>query len=230
MASLNLESITDQVRSLLQREIEAGKLAPGTRIHEAEFSERLGISKSPLRFALHQLKQDGIIRIEPRKGFFVAVPTKREIAELLEMREVLEGLAARRAASRADRAIVRRLEACVASFEEATVNDRQTEFFAANHRFHRLLAEASKSAELISSLKVINIRLHVNWLRAKMFRAPDLVPAYREHLGIIEAIRAGDADRAEYLAAAHVTNVPWATVMEDDAAVVEPEARAGASA
>lgn len=222
MALLNLESITDQVRGFLQREIEAGRLSSGTRIHEAEFAQKLGISKSPLRLALYQLKQDGIIRIEPRKGFYVAEPTKEEMTQLLEMREVLEGLAARRAAIRANPKIVRRLEACFAGYEEGNLEERRLEFAAVDHRFHRLLVNASESAELVGTLEVINIRLHMSRLRARLARHHDLVPLHREHLAIIEAIKAKDAERAEYLAAAHVANVPWASVMQADVDVAEP--------
>lgn len=216
MTSLNFESITDQIRSLLQREIEAGKLKPGARIREAAYAEKLGVSKSTLRFALYQLQQAGIIRIEPRKGFYVAVPTKAEMIELLEMREVLEGLAARRAATRSNAKTVRRLQACFADFDQSDLERKKMEFAAADHLFHRRLAEASGSEALVKTLEAINIQLHMNRLRARISRHHDLVPLHREHLAIIEAIDAKDAERAECLAAAHVANVPWASFMQDE--------------
>ena len=216
MASLNLESITDQVRGVLLREIEAGKLTPGTRIHEADLAQELGISKSSLRFAIYQLKQDGIIRIEPRKGIYIATPTNKELAELVEMREGLEGLAARRAASRADNKMVRRLEACFAGFDKGNINNRLVEYGGANQRFHRLLIESSESGELIKTLEVINVRLHLNWLRARLPHNRDLRVAHGEHLAIIEAIKAKDADQAENLVAAHVVRVPWALAITAD--------------
>ncbi len=230
MASLKLESITDQVRGILLREIEAGKLTPGTRIHETALAQKLGISKSPLRFALYQLKQDGIIRIEPRKGIYVATPTNGELVELVEMREVLEGLAARRAAVRANDKMVRGLEACFAGFKEGSINKRLTEYAAANQQFHRRLIEASKSVELIKTLEVIKVRLHLNWLRARLPHNPDLVGVHREHLSIIEAIRANDADQAESLVAAHVASVPWATAIATDTVAAEQSAAFASSA
>ena len=213
MESLNLESITDQVRSILLRDIEAGKLAPGARIHEARFAQELGISKSPLRFAIYQLKQDGIIRIEPRRGIYIAIPTNKELAELVELRGGLEGLAARRAAVRASAKTVRELETCFAGFDEGSINNRLDEYAAANRKFHRRLIEASGSSELIKALDVIKVRLHLNWLRARLPHKRDLVGVHREHLSIIEAIRAKDGDKAESLVAAHIANVPWATAV-----------------
>ena len=105
MARINNDSITDQVHQFLQREIEAGSIQPGARIVEDQIAQQLGISKTPLRLALHQLKQDKIVNIEPRRGIYLAVPTLREFLELIEMREVLEGLAARRAALQARPAV-----------------------------------------------------------------------------------------------------------------------------
>ena len=121
MTPLNSDSLTDQVRDLLQREIEAGRLVPGTRIREDEFASLLGISKSPLRVALHQLKQDGIIQIRPRRGFYVAVPTHEQVLQLLQMREVLEGLAARLAANAASSQFIESLENCFSGFSKQTL-------------------------------------------------------------------------------------------------------------
>lgn len=207
MPKINLESITDQVRHLLQREIEAGRLTPGTRIREDEFARELGISKSPIRVALHQLKQDGIVRIESRRGFYVAMPTSEQVIELTEMREVLEGLAARRAAARPDRGFVKELAACFAGFREKDLQKRRMEYSRADLKFQRLLAEASGSAELIRMLEVVNLRLHMSRLYAGLMANHDLVPVHQQHLEIIAAIRAGDPDRAETATCAHVAIV-----------------------
>jgi len=207
MPKINLESITDQVRHLLQREIEAGRLTPGTRIREDEFAKELGISKSPIRVALHQLKQDGIVRIEPRRGFYVAMPTAEQVIELTEMREVLEGLAARRAAERPDKGFVKELSACFAGFREKDLQKRRMEYSRADLRFQRLLAEASQSTELIRALEIVNLRLHMSRLYAGLMANHDLVPVHQQHLEIIAAIKAGNPDRAEAEACAHVAVV-----------------------
>jgi len=204
MTKLNLQSITDQVRDLLQMEIEQGKLTPGTRIREEHLAKELGISKSPIRVALHQLKQDGIVRIEPRRGAYVAMPNAQQILELTEMREVLEGLAARRAAERTNKAMIAQFEQCFAGFKEKELSFRRMEYSMADLRFQRLLAEASGSAELIRTLQVINIRLHMSRLYADLMANHDLIPVHQQHLEIIAAIKAGDADKAEAVTAAHV--------------------------
>jgi DNA-binding GntR family transcriptional regulator len=204
---LNLVSITDQVRHLLQREIEDGNLTPGTRLREDHFAQELGISKSPIRLALHQLKQDGIVRVEARRGFYVAMPSAEQVLELTEMREVLEGLAARRAACRNDKAFVQELRDCFAGFKEQDLSKCRMEYSRADLRFQRLLAEASQSVELIRALENVNLRLHMSRLYADLMANHDLVPVHKQHLQIIAAIEAGDPDRAETAAAAHVSAI-----------------------
>jgi len=214
MDALIAESLTDQVRRLLQRVIEAGEIAPGTRIHEEEFAKKLGISKSPLRVALHQLKQDGIIRIEPRKGIYVAMPKDEELLELLEVREVLEGLAVRRAVKNADDSFVRRLEACFAGFDKQDLDARRLEYAAADFRFQRLIVEASDSSELTKTLKNANVRIHMSRLFANHSGHHDLTPYHQEHLGMIEAFKARDPIRAEAIAISHVERVRTQFIMK----------------
>lgn len=211
MAHINTDSITDQVHQFLHREIEAGNIQPGARIFEDRIAQQLGISKTPLRLALYQLKQDKIVRIEPRRGIYLAIPTHLEFLELIEMREVLEGLAARRAALQPDRRFVSQMKACFAAFNKGNFDDQDGKgrYAAADHRFHRLLVQAADSAELLGSLSVINIRLHMNRLRRGFSKFHDLRPIHREHMEIIVAIAAGDAKSAETLVRMHIRNVPW---------------------
>lgn len=213
---INRDSITVQVHQLLQHEIESGNIEPGARIFEERLARQLGISKTPLRLALHQLKQEGIVDIQPRRGVYLAVPTLSEFLELVEMREVLEGLAARRAALQPDRRFVAQMKACFAGFSNSNLNElgAKGKYAAADHRFHRLLVQASGSAELVANLSVTNIRLHMNRLRRSFSKRRDLRPIHQEHLDIIQAIKAGDGDEAEALVRMHIRNVPWQEVLQ----------------
>jgi DNA-binding GntR family transcriptional regulator len=141
------------------------------------------------------------------------------------MREVLEGLAARRAALQPDRQFIHHMKACFGGFNRTNLNELglKGKYAAADHRFHRLLVQASGSAELIANLSIINIRLHMNRLRRSFSKLRDLRPIHQEHLAIIEAIEAGDAGRAEALVQAHIRNVPWEEVLQgSDIATAKP--------
>ena len=219
-------SIADQVYEVLNRAIESGQFAPGARVHEDEIARDLGISKTPLRLALHQLRRDGVVRIEPRKGIYLAVPTLTEIIELIEVREVLEGLAARRAAQQSDRGFVGEMEACLKPFSEENLGRRRLKYAAADHRFHSLLVEASGSAELVKALQVINIRLHQHRLDNQAI-GHDLRPIHRQHLMIIRALKAGDAERSETLVRDHVRHQLAVKILkESEAARAGHEAKA----
>lgn len=207
------KSITEQVYEILQRGIETGTFRPGERIREDRLAIKLSVSKTPLRIALHQLKENGLVRIDPRLGIFLAVPTETEVAQLVEMREVLEGLAARRAARYASEKFISRLRACFERFNENNLTDDRQAYAAADHKFHGLLIAGAESAELQNTLKIINLRLHMNRLRRSYTRGHDLVPIHREHLQIIDALEARDSVSAENLVRAHIRNIAWRAVV-----------------
>ena len=219
-------SIADQVYEVLNRAIESGQFAPGARVNEGEIARDLGISKTPLRLALHQLRRDGVVRIEPRKGIYLAVPTLTEIIELIEVREVLEGLAARRAALQADRSFVGEMEACLKPFSEENLGRKRLKYAAADHRFHSLMVKASGSAELMKALQVTNIRLHQHRLDNQAV-GHDLRPIHRQHLALLRALKAGDAERSEALARDHVRHqLALKMLKESEAARARHEAKA----
>ncbi|MBN8919779.1 MAG: GntR family transcriptional regulator [Rhizobiales bacterium] len=222
MRKIKRESLTDQVLDILQGEIDAGRIAPGARIVEERIAEQLGVSKTPLRLALHQLKQDGIVRIEARQGIYLAIPTPGEVAELVEIREVMEGLAARRLARAAHKSIVAALRECFSGFTETNVNDKRSKFATADHAFHRQLVTLAGSRELTRVMSVVNLRLHMNRLRHIVSRGHDLRPLHKEHMAIIAAIGSGDAQKAELLGRAHVRNVPWQTILREIGGPLSP--------
>src|SRR5215218_7099701 len=94
-------SYAEQARTLLRRSILNGVYGPGQRLKEMEISRVLGISRSPVREAIQGLANEGLVRIAPQKGAFVANLNATEVAELYEVREALEIMAVRLAAERA---------------------------------------------------------------------------------------------------------------------------------
>ena len=228
MERIKQDSITDQVYRILHRAIEEGHFKLGARIYEHALARELGTSKTPLRVALHQLKRDGVIRIEARKGIYLAIPTRTEVIELIELREVLEGLAARRAALQPDRQFVKQLDACLSGFDERNLAKRRLDYAAADHRFHTLLAQASGSSELAKTLQGINIRLH-QYRIDHQTSGHDLRPIHRQHLGIIRAIEAGDASRSEELARTHVRHQLALRLLQESQAAAHDEERPLAS-
>src|SRR2546426_208867 len=85
-----IASLTDQAHRSIKRFILAGNLDTEERLTESFFADRLGISKSPIREALNALQNEGLLRIEPRKGIFIYRFSAKEITDLYELREALE--------------------------------------------------------------------------------------------------------------------------------------------
>ena len=183
------DSISDQICRLLREDITAGRLRPGERIVEETIANELGVSKTPLRLALHQLKRDGLVRVEGRSGIYVATPSLTEVLELMELRAVLEGLAAARMARTGRKAeYLAQMKALLAGFDENTLNDNRLEFAAADLQFHRLLVLGSRSRELINTTENISLRLHLNRLRKMQSDQHDLRRVHREHIAIVAAV------------------------------------------
>jgi DNA-binding GntR family transcriptional regulator len=202
------ESISDQICRLLREDLIAGRLRPGDRIVEERIARELGVSKTPLRLALHQLKRDGLVQVKARSGIYVATPSLTEVLELMELRAVLEGLAAARMARTGRKAeYLAHMKALLAGFSENSLNDNRLDFTAADLQFHRLLVLGSRSRELISTTENISLRLHLNRLRKTQSDQHDLRVVHREHLAIVAAIEVGDAALAESLVRDHIRSI-----------------------
>ena len=117
-----------------------GRLGPGEHLVETELARLLGVSRQPVREALHRLEAEGWVDLRPNQGAFVHVPTDHEVDELLDVRELLEVQTARLAARSASRAAVARLLDIWHEGENAVASGDTESIVAANNRFHAELA------------------------------------------------------------------------------------------
>ena len=194
-------SLVNKVYEYLRDGIIEGDLRPGTRLLERELSERLDVSRIPIREALPQLEAEGLITTLPRRGSIVTQLTLRDIDELFSVRTSLEVLAARLASQQAAQRSSTLLSPAFARAELATAQGQQTEIAAANAAFHEAIVELSGSRLLNSMMAPISAR--VRWLfRLTSDRDPGVLCT--EHRELYEAICAGDTELAASLAFVHV--------------------------
>ena len=187
-------------RRLLQA-IQRGTLKPGTRVREAEIAQGLGISRTPVRDAIRRLEGEGLIVHVPRDGAVVKRLDAREIIELYEIREVLEGAAARMAALRASDVEVSELEDLNALMRECGRDPIRAA--DANRQFHGCLYEAAKNRYLIDAVTALANAMTL--LRGTTLTVGDRCEtAYTEHEEIVDGIRNRDPDRAGQAASAHI--------------------------
>ncbi|HXE15896.1 MAG TPA: GntR family transcriptional regulator [Stellaceae bacterium] len=204
-----------QIRELILR----GELGPGERITEEGLAERLLVSRTPVRAALPALAREGLLTPSETRGYFVRSFSQQDVIDAIELRGVLEGMAARLVAERgAPPSLLRDLQSCLAEgdriFDKTSFADGDEESFAAmNLRFHALIVAAADS-RVIADAITANDRVPFAAAGAVAF---DKMPpefmfgllryAQRQHHAIVEALTRGQSGRVEFLMHEHVQPV-----------------------
>ncbi|USD62463.1 GntR family transcriptional regulator [Vibrio sp. SCSIO 43140] len=187
-------------QKLLQA-IRHGELTPGTRVREIEVAEMLGISRTPVRDAIRRLESDGLLIHLPRQGAVIKQLDQKEVIELYEVREVLEGTAARYAARHASEIELAELE----DFNDIMLSNAKDpiKVAEANRLFHQALYRAGNNRYLIDALNSLSNALTL--LGGTTLQEGERTQtAYQEHQAIIDAIRQRDGDKAEQAARHHI--------------------------
>lgn len=199
------DRLGDTVYERLRDEILVGVLSPGSRLSVPALAERLTVSRSPVRDAVLRLTQERLAREEPRRGAVVAEVSLADLAALYEVREVMEGLAARLAVENAGRKFVDELAAAVASHEQVVAAADIAGHYVADTRFHQLIRQASGNDEVIRVLDDIQGRVRLAMRSTTVTAGPE--QAVCDHRAILEAIRSGDPADAEAAARAHIARL-----------------------
>jgi DNA-binding GntR family transcriptional regulator len=224
---IDVRTLADAAYDMLEREILNGTLAPGTALGEAELAGRLGISRGPLREAINRLEGRRLLQRVPHVGVRVICLSDKEVGEIFAMREVLEGLAARLAARWMTLPEIDALAAC-AGFRHRKPADDGPAPAPVRDDFHVRLVEGSRNARLIETLcddMYSLLRLY----RIRSGSTPARAHASDEHLEIVAAIRARDADAAERLMRAHVIRARDSLNLDLDEAMPVPMSRSRAT-
>ncbi len=190
----------EQAYQYLVEAIQAGRLAPGTRLREIELAETLGLSRTPVREALSRLQSEGLAANDPARGLIVTELDHSMMSELYVMREVLEGTAARLAARHAS-------DVEIEFLKEITLRDAQlttAEELAANNRlFHGTLYRCAHNRYLVKTLNSLQESMIL--LGPTTLAAPGRAAVSRsEHEALVDALARRDPDAAEQAARAHI--------------------------
>jgi DNA-binding GntR family transcriptional regulator len=194
------EEVAARLRALIYR----GALAPGAWLDERALARRFGISRTPLREALKVLRAEGLVRLTPRRGSFVAGElTAEDLDALFPVVALLEGRCAYEAASKATDEDLRRLEAIHARLERLAAARDVDAYFAENSAFHEAVAEVAANPWLARSLG--ELRRFLKLLRGRQLRVPGrLAASLAEHRRLVRALRRRDAPRAERVMRDHL--------------------------
>lgn len=186
-------------RQLLE-EIRGGALMPGDRLREIELSERLGVSRTPVREAIRQLEADGLVNHVPRMGATVRSLDYAEVMELYEMRAVLEGTAARLAARAASDVELDELEVLNTKLADAGTGSDAVRL---NRLFHATLLDAAKNRFLAKSMLALQKALLILG-PSQLLDSSRADESVAEHRRIMSALKSRDGAAAETEMRAHI--------------------------
>jgi DNA-binding GntR family transcriptional regulator len=190
----------DAVYEALRQRIVDGKLAPGQRLRSDTLAMMLKVSRTPVREALRKLEAEGLIGHSPRGGLIVKQLSEDDLTEIFQIREALEGLAARLAADNATPSEITELHALIEDMQSAVSEPKLLRDLTGE--FHHLVARASHNQRLAQSLKVLQDQVR-QVKHSTLFLDDRPAVALDEHKSLVRAIERRDGDRAEQVARAH---------------------------
>jgi len=199
--SLQQSTLRMSALSVIRESILNGTLRPGQQLVQAEIAAQMNVSRAPIREALRQLEEEGLVESIPYRGTFVSRVTRRDILELYSLRGALESMAARLAISRCSDQEIARLEEIVARMTRAADSADYQDLNAADVEFHMQLCALSDHRHLLRTWKTnVNLIRRILSFRNRL-STPNVVVAM--HKPIVEAIMNRDAAAAQRAIEAH---------------------------
>jgi len=196
--------VLERLRALIL----TGEYGPEERLIEEQLAERLGVSRTPVRQALTMLEAEGLVEITPNRGATVCSFSIQDVWDIYDLRAVLEGHAARRAAGRIERRELKRLRELAREMEglPGHFDDHEEEIralVALNQEFHGTIVEASRNRRLE---RLINrtVEIPLMFKAFYWYTSHERTISNHYHRQILEALENGDADRAEIIMREHV--------------------------
>ena len=180
--------------------IVGGELPPGQHMVETDLARQLGVSRQPIREALHRMEAEGWVDLRPSQGAFVHVPTDSEVHELLDVRALLEAETARLAARAAGPGQVARLREICAEGQAAAEAGDLGRAVAANDSFHAEIAAIAGNSVLAEVADIVGRRVQWYYRMVAPARGHD---SWAEHREMTDAIEAADPGQAQLLARRH---------------------------
>jgi DNA-binding GntR family transcriptional regulator len=193
--------VTDRLRSL----IADGTLESGAALSEVALAEEFEVSRTPVREALKQLQSEGLVTIRPRVGTFVTRPSRREISELFQLKELLEGAAARLLAQRGDVPEIALLRENIARADAAVEAGDIEGYAALVDEFHDLIMRGADNRKLAQHYRMMMNQLaYSRRVQTSLSKPGRLVESDAEHHRVLELIVAKDGTTAERVMREHV--------------------------
>ena len=198
-----LLSLEEKVYLQLEEEILTEKLTRGTSLGEIALSERLGVSRTPIRSAIHRLAEDGLVKTITNRGAVVVGINRDDLIDIYRIRVRLEGLASATAAERISEEGLREITESV-ELAEFYINKKDTERLKElDSEFHETIYKESGNRLLFKTLSELHRKIKA-YRKLSLTVPGRLERSVYEHKEILEAIAAGNAQEADRLTSLHI--------------------------
>ena len=199
----NHKPLREIVYEELKRQIMIGEIAPGTRMMEVELADEMGVSRTPIREAIRKLEKEGLVSIEPRRGAYAAEVSIKEMLDVLEVREFLEGMGAALAAEKYTKDHEKGLLEVTEAYKEAVIAGEIQGIVRADAAFHQFIVNMSDNKTLVQMVsQVQELSLRFRYLFYDDFSRFEQLPT--EHKEIVEAIMTGNSEKARVEMSSHI--------------------------
>jgi DNA-binding GntR family transcriptional regulator len=199
----NHRPLREIVYEELKMQILKGQIVPGTRMMEVEMAEEMGVSRTPIREAIRKLEKEGLVTIEPRKGAYASQISTKDMVDILEVRQNMEGLAAYYAAMRMNDEQKKKLAEISEAYNKAVIENNTPDMIKYDTAFHHLIVEGSGNKMLVHMIEQLQeLVLRFRYLYYDDFKRAEKMP--REHKVIYDAIFTGDTEKARRAADVHI--------------------------
>jgi DNA-binding GntR family transcriptional regulator len=197
--------LTDWAYTWIKQSILSLALAPGVQLQINNLAAELNISRTPIREALLRLEKDGLVRVVPRKGFFVTEITRRDLEELYEIRELLESRAIEEAVNNLSEGDLQKIDSLIQAGSLSVEEKDIDKFLQTEIDFHAYLVDHSGNRRLISIMEGFR-DLTLRWRTLSLRSFENLGFSHQEHKNIVAAVKARDGKKAGQLMSLHIRN------------------------
>ncbi len=202
----NQKTLRKVIYDDLKSKILKGEIIPGTRLMELELSKKMGASRTPIREAIKMLAEDDLVAIEPNKGAYVSKISLRDLLEILEIRESMDGNTCYHAAERINDKHISRLKLAMEGYSRAAESENQNDMIKWDTEFHGVIVDATENKVMIKIANDIReLVLRFRYLYYGDFRQVSHIIA--EHKELYKAISTKNPERARKAAKTHIRNL-----------------------
>jgi len=202
-AQIRPKALTNWAYSILKEEILDLHVSPGSQLHVDKLSERLGISRTPVREALLRLENLGLVQVHPRVGFFVADITEGDIAELFEIRDWLESKAAEKVTFLLNEQDFAYLDDLIANTEKAVAGNDEGLFLKFEEEFHDFIIQRCGNRHLLGVIESMYNLIHRERILSMSSRE-NVEMSLVEHRWIVAAFHEKDGMKASSMMSLHI--------------------------